>query len=128
MTWGIRPGYEHNFIDGRTHVHHIHFLNGVTGGEHEVQLVLGCPSCPTCKRPFARESLNVLNPIEEAQKAMDALEANYKALVDYVNRWKVPVRIGPLANIMLTDSRTLVIGDQQYLEFPVEQKSLGDGQ
>lgn len=59
---------------------------------------------------------------------MDALEANYKALVDYVNRWKVPVRIGPLANIMLTDSRTLVIGDQQYIELPVEQKSLSDGQ
>lgn len=98
MAWQVREGHEHNFIDGRTHVHHVHFFNRVTGGEHELQLLLGCPKCPACQRPFKQSDLSTLDPAAEINKTLSHLMANHNALMDYAARHGHAIRLGPLAN------------------------------
>lgn len=95
--WTVRPGHEHNYIDGRTHVHHVHLFNAVTGGEHNLELLLGCPSCPSCNRPFEQSDLSLLDPKAEIAGQIATLTQNHQALMAYINKHGHPVRLGPLA-------------------------------
>jgi hypothetical protein len=96
--WELRQGHEHNHIDGRTHVHHVHLFNQVTGGEHHLQILLGCPKCRECGRPYEQNELGHLDPAAEINKALEALRGNHQALMTYAGRHGVPVRLGPLAS------------------------------
>ena len=99
MTWAVRGGPEHNFIDGRTHVHQVHLFNQVTGGEHNLSLLLACPACRDCGRPFARSSdLGTLDPAAEINAALEALMANHDAIMKYAGKHQVHIRLGPLAH------------------------------
>ncbi len=98
MTWGIRPGHEHNHIDGRTHVHHVHLFNQVTGGEHNIDLLLGCPKCPSCQRPFAQSDLGGLDPAAEINAAIEALMENHAAIMEYAGKHRIPIGLGPLGS------------------------------
>ena len=100
MSWSVRSGHEHNFIDGRTHVHHIHLFNQVTGGEHSLELLLGCPTCPACKRPFEQSDLSLLDPNAEVEKHLAILGKNHEALMAYASRGSHMIRVGPLANFV----------------------------
>lgn len=96
MSWQVRPGHEHNSIDGRTHVHHIHLFNQVTGGEHNIDLLLGAPSCRECHRPFAQDSLGYLDPAAEINAALETLMGNHIAIMEYAGKHGVPIHLGPL--------------------------------
>jgi len=100
MNWKLRVGPEHNHVDGRTHVHHIHLFNQVTGGEHNLDLLLGTPKCPECNRPFAQSDLGSLDPAAEINKALETLQANHAAVMEYAGRHGVPVNLGPLASVL----------------------------
>ena len=65
MNWIVREGPEHNSIDGRTHIHHVHLVNKVTGGEHNIDLLLSAHSCPECQRPYTQNDLGHLDPAKE---------------------------------------------------------------
>ena len=99
-VWAVRPGHEHNHIDGRTHVHHIHLFNQVTGGEHHLQILLGVPQCRDCGRPFAQNDLGLVDPVAEINSALEALEANHQALASYAGTHGVKVKLGPLASLV----------------------------
>ena len=98
MTWAVRGGPEHNFIDGRTHVHQVHLFNHVTGGEHNLSLLLGCSTCRDCGRPFAQSDLGTLDPAAEINAALEALMANHDAIMKYAGKHQVHIRLGPLAH------------------------------
>jgi hypothetical protein len=115
MSWAIRQGHEHNHVDGRTHVHHIHLFNQVTGGEHNIDLLLGTPMCPNCKRPFAQDGLGHLNPAAEIEAALEALQGNHAAIMEYVQIYRVPVLLGPLAAIVPPEHKLLSVGAHKFL-------------
>lgn len=98
MSWKLREGVEHNFIEGALHVHNIHLYNAVTGGEHNLHILLGAPTCRECKRPFAQDDLGHLDPATEINNALETLMANHNAVMEYAKRTGAPVRIGPLAS------------------------------
>ena len=122
MTWAIRPGHEHNFIDGRTQVHHVHLFNQVTGGEHNIELLLGCPCCPSCKRPFEQSDLSLLDPNAEIEKHLGVLSGNHDALMGYIAKHGHPLRIGPLGTVLPEGHRTSRVGDHRYLHGPKDSK------
>lgn len=115
MSWAIRPGHDHNHLDGRTHVHHIHLFNQVTGGEHNIDLLLGTPMCPNCKRPFAQEYLGHLNPDAEVEAALETLNNNHRAIMEYVQHYGVPILLGPLATIVPPGHKRVAVGNDHFL-------------
>ena len=96
--WAVRSGHEHNHIDGRTHVHHVHMFNQVTGGEHNIDLLLGSPHCRECHRPFAQSDLGGLDPAAEINMALGDLMVNHAAIMEYAGKHGVPINLGPLAS------------------------------
>jgi hypothetical protein len=118
MTWAVREGAEHNYIDGRTHVHQVHLFNQVTGGEHNLSLLLGCPKCRDCGRPFAQSDLGTLDPAAEINTALEALKANHDALMKYAGKHQVPVRLGSLASVIPAGHRLILAGDTRLLHSP----------
>jgi hypothetical protein len=118
MTWGIRQGYEHNFIDGRTHVHHVHLFNQVTGGEHNVDLLLGCPKCRECGRPYAQDDLGHLDPAAEINAILETLSANHAAVLNYAGKHQIPVRLGALASIVPAGHKVSMAGIHKMLHAP----------
>ena len=116
--WNILEGPEHNFIDGRTHVHHVHLFNRVTGGEHEVQLLLHTPTCRECNRPFEQSDLSMLDPHAETEKVLKILHQNHGAIMDYVGQHGIPIRLGPKANLVLAGHKTVIRGNTTLLHVP----------
>ena len=99
-VWALRPGEEHNFIDGRTHVHHLHLFNQVTGGEHNIDVLLHAAKCRVCGRPFPNladgdTSATVASKILEE---LQILEENHARLMAYAAKVGVPIRLGALAS------------------------------
>lgn len=113
--WQPRQGMEHNYIDGRTHVHHVHFYNSVTGGEHQVQLLLGPSACGVCGRPFEQSDLGSLDPLAETQAVLINLKANHDHLMAYIKRHGVPVMLGPLAHQVPDNQRHAVVSGNKML-------------
>ena len=113
--WQVKDGHEHTYLDGRTHVHHVHLVNPVTGGEHEIQLLLGAPVCRECRRPFAQSHLSTLNPHAEIEKAIAALRENHDAVMAYIQKHGIPVRLGPLASHVPEGHRTTQHGSVRLL-------------
>lgn len=122
MTWGIRPGYEHNFIDGRTHVHNIHLFNQVTGGEHNIHLLLGTPECRECHRPFAQSDLGNLDPAEEINQAIETLMGNHRAIMEYAGKHGVPINLGPLHSHVPDGHKITLHGDLKMMHVPRSAK------
>lgn len=122
MSWQVRAGHDHNFIDGRTHVHHIHLFNQVTGGEHNLEILLGCPMCPTCRRPFEQSDLLGLDPASEINKALSILTFNHLALMGHAQRNSVPIRLGPLAEQVPLGHKITIHGDHRMLHTPKATK------
>lgn len=96
--WRVRGGPEHNFLDGRTLVHHIHLFNQVTGGEHNLELLLGNPSCAVCHRPFAGV-LGALDPAAHVEEALVQLRSNHDSVMAYLAAHKLPIRVGLLHEV-----------------------------
>lgn len=94
MAWHIPPGEENNFIDGRTHEHHVRFVNQVTGGEHHLIIRLGVDACPHCSRAHSKDDLGFADPHAIVQQEMEMLEANHAALMDYSDKHGVSIRVG----------------------------------
>lgn len=120
--WSVRQGHEHNYIDGRTHVHHVHLANAVTGGEFNLELLLGCSACPSCKRPFIQSDLSGLDPAAEINEALSDLMANHSALMEYAGKHGHPIRLGPLAEHLPAGHRITVHGGHRLLHAPRVQK------
>jgi len=118
MSWAVRSGPEHNFIDGRTHVHQVHLFNQVTGGEHNLSLLLGCPKCRDCGRPFAQSDLEKLDPAAEINAAIESLTVNHEAFMKYIGKHQVPVRLGPLARVVPQGHRLILSADAAFLHSP----------
>lgn len=116
--WAVRQGHEHNHIDGRTHVHHIHLFNQVTGGEHNIDLLLHAPECRECHRPFAQSDLGGLDPAAEINAALATLHANHAAIVAYAGKHGVPINLGPLAAVVPPDHRVTQHGAFRMLHVP----------
>ena len=120
-VWAVRPGHEHNHIDGRTHVHHIHLFNQVTGGEHNIDLLLHAPKCRECGRAFP----NGATPVDiaesvavEIENQFNILEANHAAIMDYAGRTGLPIRLGPLASHRPPGHAILLAGNLTMLRVP----------
>jgi hypothetical protein len=118
MSWAVRQGHEHNYIDGRTHVHHVHLFNQVTGGEHHIQLLLGAPSCRECGRPFAQSDLGGLDPAAEINAALETLQANHAAIMSYTAKHGHPIKLGPLATIVPAGHKVTTHGAAKMLHVP----------
>jgi hypothetical protein len=117
-VWAVRQGPEHNHIDGRTHVHHIHLFNQVTGGEHNIDLLLGSPQCRECGRPFAQSDLGGLDPAAEINAALEMLHANHTAIMAYAGKHGVPIRIGPLHSLIPTGHKVTTHGALKMMHAP----------
>ena len=118
MSWSVREGPLHNYIDGRTNVHHVHLVNQVTGGEHNIELLLGCPSCPVCKRPYAQSDLYNLDPAKEINDALTTLSTNHEAIMTYAQRHGHPIKLGPLASLVPSGHKITNHGDMRMLHVP----------
>lgn len=118
MSWAVRPGPEHNHIDGRTHVHHVHLFNQVTGGEHNVDLLLGSPKCRECQRPFEQSDLGHLDPAAEINAVIETLLGNHAAIMEYAAKNGVPVRLGPLATFIPAGHKVTQHGALKMLHTP----------
>jgi len=118
MSWIVRPGAEHNHIDGRTHVHHVHLFNQVTGGEHNIDLLLASPTCPECRRPFAQSDLSHLDPAAEINAALETLNGNHAAIMNYAHRHGVPVALGKLASHVPSGHQVTIHGGIKMLHTP----------
>lgn len=118
MSWAIRPGPEHDHIDGRTHVHRVHLFNQVTGGEHNVELLLGSPVCRECRRPFEQDGVSGLDPAAEINSVLSVLQHNHNRILDYAGNHGVPIKLGPLATVIPQGHRVTNHGEQKMLHAP----------
>jgi hypothetical protein len=124
-VWGVRPGPEHNYIDGRTHVHHVHLFNQVTGGEHNVDLLLGCAKCRECGRPYEQSDLGDLDPAKEVNNQLSILQQNHAALMKYAGNHGVPINLGPLASIIPQGHRVTAHLGSRMLHSPRQSAAVG---
>ena len=122
MAWAVRPGYEHNHIDGRTHVHNVHLFNQVTGGEHNIHLLLGVTACRECHRPYEQSDLGQLDPAAEINKALEALMGNHDAVMEYAGRHGIPIAVGPLHSIIPDGHRVTAHPFGKMLHVPRKMK------
>lgn len=120
--WEVRQGHDHNHIDGRTHVHHIHLFNQVTGGEHNIDLLLHAPECRECHRPFAQSDLGGLDPAAEINAALETLRANHDAIMDYAGKHGHPIKLGPLHCLIPDGHRVTQHGPFRMLHVPKASK------
>jgi hypothetical protein len=118
MSWAVRQGHEHNHIDGRTHVHQVHLFNQVTGGEHNLQLLLGVAKCRECGRPFAQSDLGGLDPAAEINAAIKTLAKNHQAIMAYAGKHGIPIKLGPLATLIPAGHKATHVGDVVMLHVP----------
>jgi len=119
--WHIPNDEEHNHIDGRTHEHHIHMVNDVTGGQHDIILRLGVDSCPHCKRPYPKDDLGQLDHIQAIQEALEMLEKNHAAVMDYAAQRGIPIKVGPLHSRVPNGHRLAQSGKHKMLIPPRKQ-------
>ena len=99
-NWALRQGPEHNHIDGRTHVHNIHLFNQVTGGEHNIQLLLHVPVCRECGRAFSKNDAGGLDLAAAIEAEIKILEANHVKVMAHAQASGVPIKLGPLATLV----------------------------
>lgn len=90
--WKKKAGPEHDHIDARTGIHHIHLDNPVTGGEHHLLIPLRAETCPHCSRPHPQDDLGAVDPKAVVQEALDMLTANHKAVLDYAAKHGIHVK------------------------------------
>ena len=118
-VWAVRPGLEHNHIDGRTHVHHIHLFNQVTGGEHNIDLLLHVPKCRECGRAFPGTAIPALPAIKGAiQAEFEILEKNHAEIMAYAAATGIPIKMGILASLKLPGHTVIPVGDTKMLQVP----------
>ncbi len=120
-VWAVRPGHEHNHIDGRTHVHHIHLFNQVTGGEHNIDLLLHVPTCRECGRAFpgGESPIDLATAVApQIQKELAILEQNHADIMAYAAATGLPIKLGPLAHLRPTGHTVLAVGDLKMLQVP----------
>lgn len=113
-VWALRQGPEHNHIDGRTHVHHIHLFNQVTGGEHNIQFLLHVPTCRECGRAFERKE-GALDIGAAISAEIGILEANHARVMTHAKASGVPIKLGELATIVPEGHRVTFHGPYRML-------------
>jgi hypothetical protein len=119
--WNVLEGPHHNYIDGRTHVHHVHLFNQVTGGEHEIQLLLHTPVCRECNRPFPQSDLGGLDPYLTISQVLSDLTLNHGAIMKYIQKHGIPVKLGPKANYVPPSHKLTTHGEIRMLHPPREK-------
>lgn len=118
-VWALRQGPEHNHIDGRTHVHHIHLFNQVTGGEHNIDLLLHVPACRECGRAFPGSIFPVDAALTaEIQKQIGILEENHVNIMAYAAAAGLPIKLGQLASVKPPAHLVSLVGDMKMLHLP----------
>lgn len=115
MTWHKRSGHHHDHLDGRTLVHNIHLANSVTGAEHHLQLLLKSPCCAVCRRPFTQTDLGLLDPKAEIEKALEMLNPNHDAILQYAQKHNVPILLGELASTLPDGHKHVNVAGQRFL-------------
>jgi len=120
-VWAVRPGHEHNHIDGRTHVHHIHLFNQVTGGEHNIDLLLHVPKCRECGRAFPSGKAPVdiaASVAQDLQNEFDVLEKNHAEIMAYAAAAGLPIKLGALASLRPPGHSLIAVGGLNMLRVP----------
>lgn len=114
MSWQKKAGHDHDHIDGRTLVHNIHLFNSATGAEHNLHIQLKQPCCMTCRRPWSQADLAAwmglepgtpayreptdLHPGDALEEALEMLNPNHAAILEYSKRHNIPILLGDLAS------------------------------
>lgn len=91
--WHKLPGPDHDHIDGETMVHHIHLANSVTGARHNIHILLGCPSCPTCGTVFPKDG-EQHDPKAAVEAALEILRANHESILAYAEKHGLAIKVG----------------------------------
>jgi hypothetical protein len=120
--WQVKPGHEHNHIDGRSLQHNVHLFDDVTGAEHRIHLLLKADSCPACHRPFPKDSLGHLDPKAAVADALKMLGANLEAVMAYAHEHGVPIVLGPLATSVPAGHRLVANAGVRALLPPKKEK------
>lgn len=113
--WQKKPGPDHNYIDGRTMQHNIHLFNSVTGGEHNLHILLKSDCCAVCKRPFNQGHAATTDPGAELEAALAMLQPNHAAILDYSRKHNVPILIGELASTVPETHRLVTSAGRKLL-------------
>lgn len=98
--WQKRAGHEHDHIDARTGVHHISLHNPHTEGEHLLHIHMGLDGCPTCGRPYPRDGVGQIDPAAIVREALELLESNHAAVMQYAAKHGIALKIGPNAKLL----------------------------
>jgi len=113
--WQKKAGHEHDHVDGRTHTHHIHLFNSVTGAEHNIHIQLGLPSCPTCGRAYPTDDIGNLDPKSIVQAEVQALQERHGALLAYAEKHGIAVKVGDLHSVVPDSHKAIQVGAHKML-------------